>query len=162
MVMIVHNDATAFSSSIQAFAKVMTRDKFRLVIRKIGLEALTRLVRKTPVDTGRARGNWQVSIGTPNLDYDDEMKDPSGGEAEAGSGGMAPIRAGDAVIKTAPLDSIIWITNNLPYIQKLDEGGSHQAPTGMVDSTMLELQTMFERDHQGEASDLGGNEEGIG
>ena len=156
MALIIHNDARNFSQSIQGFAANLTHKKARLVIQKVGMEALTRLVRKTPVDTGRARGNWQVSIGSPLVDYDDEKKDPSGGEAETTSGGMSVIMAGQGKMKDAPLDSVIWITNNVPYIEILDSGRSNQAPTGMLDSTMIELQSMFERDMRDEEDQTDG------
>ncbi len=34
----------------------------------------------------------------------------------------------------------IYITNNLPYISKLENGSSKQAPNGMVNLTMNEVQ----------------------
>jgi len=38
---------------------------------------------------------------------------------------------------------MVWITNNVDYIEKLEHGGSQQAPQGMVSVTVAELRTMF-------------------
>ena len=69
----------------------------------------------TPVDTGRARGNWQCTIGAPFV-----------GEDESGSDEQIqqtiPRRAG----------SVVYLTNNVPYIQKLEYGYSTKSPNGMV------------------------------
>ena len=69
----------------------------------------------TPVDTGRARGNWHCTVGTPFAGQDATGID---GSIQA----AIPRRAG----------SVVYLTNNVPYIQKLEYGGSQQAPAGMV------------------------------
>ena len=53
-----------FNKSIDDFARKIP-GKVSALQKKIVLEALKRIVERTPVDTGRARGNWQVTIGTP-------------------------------------------------------------------------------------------------
>ena len=70
------------------------------------------IVKRTPVDTGRLRGNWQTSINT--------------------SDGSAPIIM-------AKLGDSIFITNNLPYAQVIESGSSKQAPSGMVAITAAEF-----------------------
>ncbi|OWU80349.1 hypothetical protein ATO5_02655 [Loktanella sp. 22II-4b] len=102
----------------------------------VGLTALRALVQKSPVDTGRFKGNWQLSIGTPEAGQL-ETTDPSGGATLAkGSTAIAPY----AGLKNFPP---VWIVNNLPYSERLEDGYSKQAPGGMVGLTVAELQTMF-------------------
>jgi len=79
---------------------------------------------KTPVDTGRARGNWQLTIDDPAVleKYSDR-----------------PIEEGMATLKTLGIFQVVFITNNVPYIVYLEKGSSSQAPNGMVEITLQEL-----------------------
>jgi hypothetical protein len=107
--------------------------EWRRIIRKIALTALTRVVNRTPVDTGRARGNWFVQIGEAGVEVTTEV-DPDG---------SVTISRGAAVIATyqtrAGFENIA-IYNNLPYIEGLENGASQQAPAGMVAVTVAELE----------------------
>lgn len=97
----------------------------------IALEALRRIVLKTPVDTGRARGNWQPSINQP-IESVVDTTDLSGNQT---------ISNGSATILGLKDFGTIFISNNLPYILKLENGSSQQAANGMVALTLQELQT---------------------
>lgn len=97
---------------------------------KHAVDLLAGVVMMTPVDTGRARGNWTVessgSSSTPGIDS-------SGGQT---------IAAGAGVIDRATAKGIpptITLANNLPYIEPLENGSSRQAPQGMVAVTMARL-----------------------
>lgn len=78
----------------------------------------------TPVDTGRARGNWFASISTPKLKASFIATDPSG---------QARISGNSAIISQRGKNQPIFITNNLPYIQALNQGHSAQAPAAFVE-----------------------------
>lgn len=98
-------------------------------VRKICLDLLTGIVLKTPVDTGRARGNWFTSIGSPTAKVT-VSTDPSG---------SSTISSGLSAISKAT-GNVLWITNNLPYIYRLEfEGWSKQAPAGMVRVTINDI-----------------------
>lgn len=107
-------------------------------VESVGLEALSRVVQKSPVHTGRFKGNWALSIETPYLATTEQI-DPGGG---------ATIAAGEAVLARYPDGEwpVIYVQNNLPYAVPLEDGHSKQAPGGMVALTVAELQTMFEGD----------------
>lgn len=126
--------AAEFSVQIDiAFEGMM--ENLRTVIRAIALEALKRIVNRTPVDTGRARGNWFVSIGGSDAFSVSTEVDPNGNVS---------ISRGSQVIATYEQQAdfpIITIYNNLPYINRLETGYSGQAPAGMVAVTATELQT---------------------
>jgi len=98
-------------------------------VRKICLDLLTGIVLKTPVDTGRARANWFTSVGSPSANVT-EATDPSGSATI--SSAIGPI--------SKAVGNVLWITNNLPYIYRLEfEGWSKQAPAGMVRVTINDI-----------------------
>jgi len=80
------------------------------------------------VDTGRARANWRVNLDAP-LSGTTPATDPSG---------QAAISQGQGVI--AGFDPShnreIHITNNLDYIEPLNNGTSAQAPAGFVEKAV--------------------------
>lgn len=113
-----------------------SEDEFRLIIAKAAIDADGRIVDRTPVDTGRARGNWIASIGgraTATM----EVFDPSGSGAKSEG---ASVIAGFMAREDWPS---IFIQNNLPYIGRLEDGYSGQAPNGMLAVTFAELKAVF-------------------
>ena len=136
MAVFKHLSFSSLSAGLAATAKEINESKFQLVLQKVAMEALTRLVMKTPVDSGRARGNWQVTWGSPSTEYDSDKTD------DKGSG---TIWEGADTIADAPRYGVIWISNNVPYIERLENGWSGQAPNGMAQLTVDELKTMFAR-----------------
>lgn len=103
--------------------------------RAVMLEGLKGIVQMTPVDTGRARGNWQVT-----------MDSPAAGEvdAEDKSGGVTLAKGTQGIQQVQPY-SVSWITNNLDYIESLESGHSQQAPHGMLNVTFNRLQSWLAR-----------------
>lgn len=69
------------------------------------------IVMDTPVDTGRARANWQATISTP-ASAATTSTDPSG---------ASTVAAGQAAA-TMAYGNVFWIVNNLPYIASLEFG----------------------------------------
>ena len=67
-----------FERDVQHFLTDLLPDDVIKAHKKIVLEALRSLVKLTPVDTGRARGNWFVSIGELEERIDEEKLDKSG------------------------------------------------------------------------------------
>jgi len=116
--------------------KTVFPDKAVLVQKKVTFEALRRLVMKTPVKTGRAQGNWQVTIGNP-AEGQLDIVDPDGKNTI--SAGMA------ALVNLQPYQ-VVWISNNVDYIEALEHGHSQQAPQGMLSVTVEEMKGMFERE----------------
>lgn len=98
-------------------------------VRKICLDLLSGIVLKTPVDTGRARGNWMTSIGSPRTGTTLQTDKSGSGTIADGMGDIAKATG-----------NVFWITNNLPYIYRLEfEGWSKQAPAGMVRVTINDI-----------------------
>lgn len=115
--------ARNFALDLKKFGEV-TREQAKIIFRKISLELDARIVLSTPVDTGRARGNWFPSLNSPSSRIEMDASDKSG------SGAMS---AAQGIVNIADLGETIWFTNNLPYILPLENGHSGQAPEGMVD-----------------------------
>lgn len=106
-----------------------------VVVRKVALDVHRSVVLATPVDTGHARGNWQVAI---NLAPDAELnvKDPTG---------AATIAKGATVLATLKAGDVAWIANNVAYILPLEYGHSKQAPAGMARITVARFRAMFSK-----------------
>jgi glycerol-3-phosphate dehydrogenase len=88
---------------------------------KLALRIDARVVQETPKDTSEAAGAWIVSDGRPN-DADIKTKNPS-----------AAISQGAAAIKGAKVFTELFIQNTKPYIERLNEGWSLQAPSKYID-----------------------------
>lgn len=107
------------------------------VVKKIGFDLFGRIVKRTPVDTGRARASWTIAINQPDRSVADEGTHPSmitAPEAAAAS------QATGALTDLKPYEPV-WISNNLPYIEALEKGHSDQAPAGMVALSIAETDT---------------------
>lgn len=74
----------------------------------------TSIVKKTPVDTGRARGNWNVSVGSADNSVDEKITKNQV---------PAKMKKNKAELEKAKGDESIFISNNLPYITTLEYGG---------------------------------------
>ena len=90
-----------------------------------------KIVMRTPVDKGRARASWTVSKDTANIGFTaKEGREYSLQDA---------LDNFKSIGKIYPY-SVIYITNNLPYIEKLEFGHSKQASAGMVRVSLAELE----------------------
>ena len=78
------------------------------------------VIKRTPVDLGTARGNWQATVNSPSVSpiaVQDKSGDPT-------------ITKAQKVLDQMPLGSTFYLTNNLPYILKLEYGGYPNPPKG--------------------------------
>jgi hypothetical protein len=109
------------------------------------------LLQVTPVDTGQAVSNWQVTVDTPAEDTvppyaparEGYMKgvrtwthraDPSQTRVDNASSALDVSRP---IIAGAQPGQPIFITNSVDYIQALDDGHSSQAPALFVDRAII-------------------------
>lgn len=108
---------------------VKAKGNFDVVFRKISLDLFKRVVIKTPVDEGRARGSWSVAIGAIPAN---EV------HANDKTGTVTMARVAAAVLGLKAGD-IIYMVSNLEYIRPLEYGHSKQAPNGMVRLSVAEF-----------------------
>jgi len=119
----------SFGLDLAKFAEQAT-EAIDASLREIIIEVAGSLIRMSPVDSGRFRGNWQFSLMTPDNSTTTNV-DPTGAEtlgrivAEAGA-----FTAGQ----------VAYITNGLPYAISLEYGHSTQSPQGMVRVTLARFQ----------------------
>lgn len=99
--------------------------RINLVVRKATFDAFASAVRRSPVDTGRFRANWNVASGS---------WDPSTSESTAATRAESEIRKA----LSFPAGGVVYLTNSLPYAVRLEDGWSKQAPSGMVRITAVE------------------------
>ena len=112
------------------------------VFRSAAFDLFSKIIQRTPVDTGRARANWQLTIRSPDL-----KKIGRGRKRKATAAKLlsdkrkAEIVALDRLYDDWKPGYSVWITNNLPYINRLETGTwSDQAPQGMVAISIAEVQ----------------------
>ena len=121
--------AGSFALDISKFVN-KTHSNVDLVTRKIVFDVMRSVIKKSPVDTGRFKGNWQYGVGempTGQLDIYDE----SGKGTQVHLMGKVPKESAG---------KLHYIVNNLPYSIRLENGWSSQAPSGMVGLTISEYQ----------------------
>lgn len=119
-------------------------------IRAAGLQVFTSIIERTPVGNpdiwlakdsdgnyvdflsvndypegyigGTARGNWQTAVG----------RRPTGTIDDQDESGRQTIAAANLAAAKFTLADTLYFANHLPYIRRLEEGWSSQAPEGMV------------------------------
>lgn len=123
----------SFAVDIDKFIDELVPEQILLLTRGVSLQVLTGVIEMTPVDTGRARGNWITSVAAPISSPIDRL-DKSGDATKA---------AGSDVIGSMSVPEIVYVQNNLPYIEYLEGGSSTQAPLGMVAVTVANVEASF-------------------
>lgn len=126
--------AYSFSLQVAEFAKKAKGDT-QEIVRKVAIDVATKVVLRSPVDTGRFRANWITTLDAPATDVLADL-DPSGSTA---------IGAAVSAVSDAALGQTIYIANNLPYARALEDGHSKQAPQGMVALTAIEFQQFVDK-----------------
>lgn len=134
------------------------KQSIKKVRKSFAISVFKGIVEKTPVDTGRARGNWQITIGQDSTKVLDR-KCKNGENITEESQKVNEVNG----------DETIYISNNLPYISKLEYGGyvspvkkgtwkkgkgyevrsangfSKQAPQGMVGLTLANMERFIKK-----------------
>lgn len=154
------------ASNLAQFSKDLNEEIVKLrtssekTVRQVAFAIDRELVRRTPVGNpdlwkanagkvrgdpgyvgadytgGRARANWLPSLETPSTEVVEEP-DPTG------AGAISKMAQVTAEFK---LGGKIWIVNNLPYITRLDEGWSTQAPAGFTSAAVqVGVKTVLKR-----------------
>jgi hypothetical protein len=145
----MESNLAQFNSEVTQFAQSIP-GKVTLLQKKVVLEALRRLVEKTAVDSGRARGNWQATINNPAEGQVEGDWPATKGPPRTTRPPLRPedkevIAKGLAALSGLPPFQVVWISNNVDYIEFLEHGDrvSKQAPEGMLAVTIEELRNMF-------------------
>ncbi len=124
-----------FSEDLKLFQQNCEKEANRN-LRRITLTAIRKIVRRTPVKTGLARSNWNVSVNTEDTSFDPSKKGKSGAES---------ISLGTPIIEKLVIGSTINMTNACPYIVDLERGHSRQQPCGFLKLSQEEVQKLIDK-----------------
>ncbi|MEO7031341.1 MAG: hypothetical protein ABI351_14205 [Herbaspirillum sp.] len=155
---------TTFALQVSKFIE-KTKANADLVTKKIVIDVGASIVAMSPVGDGtlwknpppkgyvggRFRANWQLGI---NVTRSGELPDidPTGDASNSRIMAAIPENAAG---------NIFFLTNNLPYAQKLEDGWSGQAPNGMVMLTVIKWNNIVENAVNGVKQGGGDMEAGI-
>lgn len=128
--MAIHTDVRSFNLALGRYGQetVPSIQQGRLTV--IALTGAKSLTERTPVDTGRAKGNWQFTVGEP-AEGEIERLEPSP-EGTPATQVQADVLAG--MQRWRPGDWI-WFHNGVPYIQILNDGTESRTGHHMVELT---------------------------
>ena len=127
--------SNAIGEILQEF-EVKTEERANNIIRRAAIKIWSSIIKLTPVDTGRARGNWQIDTNVNNKILE---SDENGVNV-------------DSEMPKNIFKKNVKLFNNLPYINTLEFGGypknpktgnktvggySKQAKQGMVRKSLL-------------------------
>lgn len=137
---------TAFNKDIKEFAQQTVPKQLMQFQKRVALEAFVRIVKRNPVGNptlwkdptaappgyvgGRSRANWQIRSTAADETVLEGTTEPSLAKGLSALADHKPYRT-------------IHIFNNMPYILRLENGHSKQAPAGMVAVTLAEIRAMF-------------------
>jgi hypothetical protein len=124
----------SFAQQLQQF-RDQTLETMDEVFRRVMIEIGTTVIRLSPVDTGRFRGNWQFTVDAPASASLDNY-DPDGHET------IAKLVAD---VQHLSYGQTAYLVNTLIYAIPLEYGHSGQAPAGMVRITLAGFQQMVEQ-----------------
>lgn len=120
-----------FTGAIDAWCKA-AGDALEDVVRMTCEDILNDLVMRSPVDTGRFRGNWQITFNRAPL-YAINAYDQTGTKTiQNGNANIALFTKGAGITS-------IWFSNMLIYANALEYGHSKQAPNGVMGVVAIRL-----------------------
>ena len=134
-------------TQIRAIVRDLGRFTERLVV-KITLDVTANLVEATPVDTGWAQANWVPSVGK-------RSRRPA--ESFSGRTPSAAVQAAAAKQSVGRAQAIgyklerrrVFVSNNVDYILRLNDGYSRKAPAGFVQKAIRKAVTQDIRGFRG-------------
>ena len=125
-----------FNRNMRRRAEKLTRN-VDVAIKQVAKSVTAEVIDGTPVDTGRARSNWQASIDARNeIVIQPYAPGRRLGRGEGANKGAA-IATANAVIDRRKTEEKLFIQNNVPYIRLLNAGSSQQAPDMFVQMAVL-------------------------
>lgn len=105
--------------------------------RDVTVQVATNLAQDTPVDTGQAKSNWVTSVGSAYGAYIGPYV-PGRFGSTAGANINAAISQAQHAAAMIQIGDTSYVTNNAPYIERLNQGYSLQAPSGFVERSILQ------------------------
>lgn len=142
-----------FNGFISDFLKATGADT-SVVLKKFVFDLMSRVIPRTPVDTGRARAGWGAAGKALGIEVPTKIEGAIEVKAHTRRTASGKLAEVDAYIRNATAvdegeyeekltgdKQFIRIANNVQYILPLEYGHSAQAPFGMVRISMAELRS---------------------
>ena len=126
-----------FTVDLTKYAK-KTKSEIGTAKRAIVFNIFKQVIQKTPVATGRAKGNWFITENAPST----QVSQTTDMTNKGGIGPEAQKQLNNITLNLG-LD---FLTNNLPYIGRLEFGSSSQAPSGMVRTTLRQFTSIAKKE----------------
>jgi len=126
----------SFAKKMRAFANDIPK-QVNEIKKQVVQEIVLQVVPDTPVDTGQARSNYFTTNGTANSSiaaFGPFTKD-----------GYQSINRMRVALQGAKPGVSMHVTNNLPYIGRLNDGYSAQAPANFVQIAIARGQAIIAR-----------------
>lgn len=121
--------ASKFSLDISRFVDE-AEQAVEATVKTVEIELFSRIILRSPVDTGRFRGNWNV--------------DQSSASQFTDVSGQVTLDRMTSDVLQSKVGGVTSFINALPYAEELEFGSSQQAPEGMVRITALEFGAIFD------------------
>jgi hypothetical protein len=99
------------------------------------LDITANLIETTPVDTGWARANWVPQISMPYNEYIPEL-DREQRLQFVDSASVGQLQSIQTISAYKLIDGPVYISNNVPYINALNDGSSRKAPAAFVQAAI--------------------------
>ena len=132
----VSQTAEDFSKSLMELGSIV-ENKFSEVVRKSVLDLFASIIRRSPVDTGTYRASHSLANHEPGPD--EGIIYLSKDKSEVGMAqSLAMTTTQGWTWKVG--DGTIFIFNNLPYAEAIENGHSGQAPQGVYIQALTEAQ----------------------
>ena len=127
-------DMKKFVAELEAFSE-KTFTALDRVFQEVVVDLGTSVVRLSPVLTGRFKGNWQLTVGSP-ANFSLVTEDPEGDET------LTQIKQRASTLQSG---QIAWLANQLTYGPLIETGDhSPKAPNGVVGITAVNFLAMVE------------------
>lgn len=106
-------------------------------MQNIASNVLTEVVARTPIDVGDAKSNWQVGVNGAPTGVVPAYAPGTHGSTFSENITQTLLTGRTAIARAVSHTDRINIVNNLPYIRKLNDGSSLQAPAGFVEDAVV-------------------------
>jgi hypothetical protein len=127
-------NSKGFAKELQRFIDQDVRGRTLTLYRKICFDLGRSVVLGTPVLTGLARASWRFTTSRVSQAYNPNARDPTGAKA---------LGRLNTAVGNLTLQKRFYLTNNAPYIEKLEHGYSKQAPAGMLAKNIARVQAKY-------------------
>ena len=128
------DDYRDFEVDVRRYARTVLPKEINEFKQKVAFQVLNGLVMLTRVDTGRARGGWQVTLAIPAI----------GESGTLDKNGSSTVEREAIRVLESRYGEDIYITNNVHYIVWLNYGTTTREGDHFVERVLADVESQFE------------------